>query len=77
SVAAGRDRHHVDAGHTALFDAGDGPITLGGTEAALVLYVAGRPIGEPVVARGPFVMTTEGETRQAMLDYQSGRLGTL
>lgn len=36
---------------------------------------AAEPIGEPVVAYGPFVMNTEEEIRQAIADYRSGRLG--
>lgn len=38
------------------------------------LLVAGPPIDEDVVAYGPFVMTTTDEIRQAILDYQTGRL---
>jgi redox-sensitive bicupin YhaK (pirin superfamily) len=37
------------------------------------MLAAAKPIGEPIVQGGPFVMTTEGEVRQAMLDYQQGR----
>ena len=37
------------------------------------MLAAGKPIGEPIVWAGPFVMTTEGEVRQAMMDYQQGR----
>ena len=44
-----------------------------GPEGARVMLAAGYPIGEPIVWAGPFVMTTEGEVRQAMLDYQQGR----
>jgi redox-sensitive bicupin YhaK (pirin superfamily) len=36
--------------------------------------VAGRPIGEPVVQYGPFVMTTREEIEQAIADYRDGRL---
>jgi redox-sensitive bicupin YhaK (pirin superfamily) len=41
---------------------------------ARFLLLAGRPLGEPVVQRGPFVMNTEAEIEQAVKDYQSGDL---
>jgi redox-sensitive bicupin YhaK (pirin superfamily) len=46
-------------------------------QAARALLLSGRPIGEPVVGQGPFVMNTREEIRQAMSDYQSGRMGSL
>jgi quercetin 2,3-dioxygenase len=42
-----------------------------------VLLIAGLPLHEPVVRYGPFVMNTEAEIRQALLDYQSGRMGQI
>ncbi len=41
------------------------------------LVLAGEPLNEPVVRHGPFVTNTEGEMKQAMLDYQNGKMGEL
>jgi redox-sensitive bicupin YhaK (pirin superfamily) len=39
---------------------------------ARVLLLAGRPLREPVVQYGPFVMNTREEIERAIADYQSG-----
>lgn len=44
---------------------------------ALVLLAGGEPIGAPVVHRGPFVMNTSEQIRQAFEDYRAGRLGRI
>lgn len=41
---------------------------------ARLFAFAAAPIGEPVARRGPFVMNTDEEIRQAYDDYRSGRL---
>lgn len=48
---------------------------IAGAEPVEILMLQGRPIGEPVVQRGPFVMNTPGEIRQAYADYQRTRFG--
>jgi redox-sensitive bicupin YhaK (pirin superfamily) len=45
-----------------------------GENAARVLLLAGKPLREPVVQYGPFVMNTRGEIEQAIADYQAGVL---
>jgi redox-sensitive bicupin YhaK (pirin superfamily) len=42
-----------------------------------VLVLGGRPIGEPVVAYGPFVMNTKAEIVTAFEDYERGVLGSI
>ncbi len=42
---------------------------------AKVLLIAGRPLNEPIVQYGPFVMNTEAEIYQALSDFRDGRLG--
>ena len=42
-----------------------------------VLLIAGVHLNEPVARYGPFVMNTEREIRQAIEDYQQGRMGAI
>ena len=42
-------------------------------EPARVLILSGRPLNEPVVFGGPFVMNSQEEIRQAFADYRAGR----
>lgn len=41
------------------------------------LLLAGEPIEEPLVSYGPFVMNYPGEIKQAILDYETGKMGVL
>jgi redox-sensitive bicupin YhaK (pirin superfamily) len=58
----------------AVLGAGDAVEIAAGEEGARFILVAGRPIGEPVVQYGPFVMNTREEIEQAFTDYRDGRL---
>lgn len=44
---------------------------------AVILFGHAEPLREPVVSHGPFVMNTDEEIRQAIEDYQNGRLGAV
>jgi redox-sensitive bicupin YhaK (pirin superfamily) len=39
-----------------------------------VLFAAGRPLREPIVKRGPFVMNSDAEIQRAFADYKVIRL---
>lgn len=63
--------------HAAIELAAHAPVELvnGGAAKAEFLMLQGRPIAEPVVQHGPFVMNTELEVRQAFADYQRTQFG--
>ncbi|HEX3549733.1 MAG TPA: pirin family protein [Candidatus Elarobacter sp.] len=48
-----------------------------GGEALEVLLLHARPIGEPMVRYGPFVMNSVDEIRGAFEDFRAGRFGTI
>src|SRR5689334_4313623 len=54
-------------------DAGSDGVVLKAGQAARVLLIAGKPLGEPIAQHGPFVMNTTEEIYQAVRDYQSGK----
>lgn len=51
----------------------DEMINIEALEDSIIIFCHGKPLNEPVVSYGPFVMNTEAEIRQAMIDYQSGK----
>jgi len=50
-------------------------VTLSAAVPAKAILISGKPLGEPVMQHGPFVMNTKEEIYQAIRDYQDGRLG--
>lgn len=63
----------VEPWHLVEVDDGDGVVVEACGEQAVLLFGHADPIGEPVVSHGPFVMNSEAEIRQAILDYQAGK----
>ena len=50
-------------------------ITADSSEDTKVILITGRPLGEPIVQYGPFVMNSQQEIMQAVTDFQNGKFG--
>jgi redox-sensitive bicupin YhaK (pirin superfamily) len=52
-------------------------ITIKGLEDTRALLMSGEPIGEKIVAQGPFVMNNETQLMEAYRDARMGKMGVL
>jgi redox-sensitive bicupin YhaK (pirin superfamily) len=68
----GEPAERLAKGRIGVLSAGETTPVASATGARLI-FVAGKPIGEPVAKYGPFVMNTEAEVRQAIDDFRAGR----
>lgn len=66
----------VPAQRMAILDnaAGADGVRLQAAENARLLLIAGRPLGEPIVQYGPFVMNSQEQVYQALRDFRDGKL---
>ncbi len=67
----------IGVAEAGLFDRAGGHICIDSAHNATALLLCGEPIDEPIVGSGPFVMNNTEEIRQAIADYQSGKMGHL
>jgi len=76
----GRERRRVRDGQLVAFEDGD-TVELAADDAAKeparLLLLGGVPLREPVARMGPFVMNTPDQIRQAIRDYQLGKMGQI
>ncbi|MGE3975265.1 MAG: pirin family protein [Bdellovibrionales bacterium] len=71
------DGKSVNSATIALFERKGGHISFKSKKDSKILFLGGEPLPDPVVGHGPFVMTTQGDLKQAFLDYQQGLMGRL
>ncbi len=71
------DDQTVGAAELAVFDREDSVLIFDAAQDSVVLLLGGRPLDEPVVGRGPFVMNTHEEIAEAVRDLSSGRFGRM
>ncbi len=67
----------INAAEVGLFDRAGDYIRIDSAQNTTALLLCGEPIDEPISGSGPFVMNTAEEIRQAMADYQSGKMGKI
>jgi len=58
----------------AVLSPGESLALTAGPDGARFILVSGKPVREPIVQYGPFVMTTREEIEQAMRDYRDNSL---
>lgn len=75
-VAIGEDKRKLTQGNAGLLSKGDEINLVALSEDTRFLVISGKPIKEPIVQYGPFVMNTTDEIEQAILDYRAGTLAS-
>jgi redox-sensitive bicupin YhaK (pirin superfamily) len=71
------DSEAVSEAEVGLLDRTGDTLRIESAVDAKALLLMGEVIEEPIVGRGPFVMNTTQEIRQAIEDYQDGKMGHL
>jgi redox-sensitive bicupin YhaK (pirin superfamily) len=74
SIDTDSEQRILTAQSAGVLSAGDLLRVSANTESARFIVLAGIPLNEPVVQRGPFVMNTREEIEKAVQDYQNGSL---
>lgn len=65
------DGKRVKNKQVVLFEDGDGIEILSGEQGIKFLYMSAKPLGEPIAWRGPIVMNTEDEIREAFRELNN------
>ena len=73
-ATVGDDGQELKRRTAGLLTDGDSLQVQAGDSGARFLLLSGKPLGEPIVQYGPFVMNTREQIEQAVQDYKNGRL---
>ncbi|MBI5916666.1 MAG: pirin family protein [Bacteroidetes bacterium] len=71
------EEENLPVDHFAIFRNDGTEIKIKALEDAVFLVLSGKPINEPIVPYGPFLMNTKEEIMQAFSDLNSGKFGVL
>ena len=74
AVGAASEARKLPRHSAGVLAEGDEVAIIAAEEGARFILLAGKPLREPVVQYGPFVMNTRDEIEKAVSDYQAGRL---
>ena len=77
AAKVGEQGRDVVDGQLAILGDGDTVRLRANSAGGRLLLLAGVPLREPVARYGPFVMNSEREIRQAIADFQSGKMGEI
>ena len=72
-IKVGDEQKVVQHGQLAVLTNGN-QLAIASESNARFLFIAGKPLNEPVAKGGPFVMNTRDEVNRAFQDYQTGQL---
>lgn len=71
------NQESIEQHNLIVFEQEQDEIIVYAKEDAQILFLSGEVINEPVAAKDNFVMNTEKETNQAILDYKNGLFGIM
>ncbi|CAL1239864.1 pirin family protein [Candidatus Methylocalor cossyra] len=74
TATVGEDHQALPQRAAGILSQGDTIQVQAGPDRARFLVLAGKPLREPIVQHGPFVMNTPEEIDQALADYRDGTL---
>lgn len=75
--ASAGDSRTLKGGDFVLFKNDGDEIFVSAKSDAILLFLSGAPIEEPLVHYGPFVMNTVDEINEAIEDFRDGKFGSL